>query len=195
MTDKTLTQNLTRTTQYDDPRQMAAYLKTLATEADQRMASHYRDLARSQTPPFAVARLNTPTVFDLNISNPWNGTIAFDTVDIDTGGIIDLSVDASALNLTETGWWWLGGYAILDGFGSVNADFGVYVRGNGDASLDARHNGGAGFVGSGMSYPVRVSTLTTVRPAYLTLASAGSSSRTTSTVNFAEMWALKVRDL
>ena len=195
MTDKTATQNLTRTTATDDPRQMAAYLKALATDADQRMTAHFHDLGRSQTPPFAVVRLNTPTVVDTTISNPWNGTIPFDTVEIDTNGMVDLSASAYQINLNDTGFWWVGGYALLDGLGSSNADTGVLVRANGDSGGDPRHNGLFGNMGSGTSLPVRVANLATVTPAFLTVYNAGSTTRNTTTVTFAELWACKVRDL
>lgn len=195
MTDRTVTQNLTRTTSGDDPRQVAAYLKALAIDADQRMAAQFHDLGRSQTPPFAVARVNTPIVIDTTISNPWNGTIPFDTVDIDTNGMIDLSKNAYQINLNSPGHWWVGGYAILDGLGSANADVGVYVRAQGDAGADYRHNGLQGNMASGISYPVRVASLAAMTPAFLTVTSQGPSSRNTTTVTFAELWACKVRDL
>jgi hypothetical protein len=195
VTDKTATQNLTRTQATDDPRKMALYLKTLATEADQRMTAHYRDLARSQGPPFAVLRLNEPAVVDTAVSDPWSGTIFFDTVEIDTAGLADLSAAANQISLTETGYWWVGGYALLDGLGASGADVGVFVRANGEAGSDYRRNLLQGNMGSGTSYPIQVTNLTTVTNVFLTVTNSGSTARTTTTVTFAELWACKVRDL
>lgn len=194
MTDKTATQNLTRTQAGDDPRKVADYLATLATEADQRMAAHWRDVGRSQTPPFAVVRVTTPVVVDTNTINPWNGTVPFDTVEIDTNGMVDLSASAYQINLNSPGYWWVGGHAVIDGFGAF-ADCYVYVRGSGDAVNDARHNALDGPFGSGISYAVKVNSLAAMLPAFLSVGNAGSSTRTTTTVTFAELWACKVRDL
>lgn len=200
MTDKTATQNLTRTTASDDPKQMAAYLKQLATDADQRMAAHFFDLNRSVTPPFAVLRLYTPVQVDALViapGAPSPGSVPFDTVEIDTAGLVDLSANAYQIALTETGWWWVGGYAFINGFGtSTNADSGVIVRANGAVVPDLRHDGLLGFFGAGASGPVtRITDVTTARPACLTVTWNGGSTTSITTVNFAELWVCKVRDL
>lgn len=198
MTDKTATQNLTRTTATDDPKRVADYLKTLATEADQRMASHFRDLGRSTTPPFAVARLTIPRQIDANVTLPgssFNGGLPFDTVEIDTAGMIDLSADPFSIYPPETGWYWVGGYALTTGFGSNAADAYAQVNFSGEVFRDMRHDGLLGFVGSGGSGQVRMSTVPSTRPAQLNVGWVGGSTTSITTVFFAELWVIKERDL
>lgn len=198
MTDKTATQNLTRTQATDDPRQVAAYLKQLATEADQRMTAHFFDLGRSVTPPFAVARMTTPRVIDSSATPPgggYVGQIPFDTVEIDTAGMLDLSADPYTIVLPETGYYMLGGYAFGNGFGAASADFYATVHANSFNFNDPRHDGSSGFIGSSPNSLIRVPTLPVARPPALTVGFTGSSAGPTTTVNFAELWVIKVRDL
>lgn len=194
MTDKTATQNLTRTVASDDPRQMAAYLKSLATDADLRMAAHFRDLARSQGPPFACLQVLNPVSVDQTLAaGPWTGTVPFDTVAADTAGMVDLSVSVYQINFVETGWWWVGMYLLCDGFGS-SADVYGQLSANGDAQRDARHDALIGNIGCHTSFPVRVTSLITATPVFLSMASS-SSTRNTTTISYAEMFACKLRDL
>lgn len=203
MTDKTATQNLTRTTATDDPRKMATYLQTLATEADRRMAAHFRDLDRLTNPPLAVLRLTAPTQIDVVTASPEKPSpdaVPFDSVEIDTAGQVDLSVSRYVINFTETGWWWVGGYAYFtDFFPGSNADPTVRVQANGSSGpnfYDPRHAAGGGsYVGAGGSMSVRITDVAASLPAFLHIFNNGSSTTNLTTVAFAELWALKVRDL
>src|SRR5512147_215599 len=178
MTDKTTTQNLTRTTAGDDPKRMADYLQALATDADQRMAAQFYDLQRSVEPPFACLRLTTPVQVDANVIDPgapFTGSIPFDTVDGDTAGLVDLSASPYVINLTETGWWWCGGYAFASGFGGSPADMAVTVHANGMSLADPRHDALFGPFGAGLGGAVRVTSLATVQPAALSIGWNGAS--------------------
>jgi hypothetical protein len=185
VTDKTSTQNLTRTT--DDPKQMAGYLGTLAREVDQRMRAHYYDLSRSQRRPFAVLRKTVPEIIDTSLVS--DASIHYDTVDVDTGGMIDLSVSDITINLREPGWYCLGGYLLCTGFGAVNTDVWMAVNGGYNAVRD----GGLAFS------PVTVSYLTQITAPDQNIGSqmlwSGSSTTSSTTILSAQMWAYKVRDL
>ncbi len=191
MTDKTATQNLTRTQASDDPRQVAAYLKTLATEADQRMAAHYRDLARSQNPPFAMLRVGTPFVLDG--SNVVTRLVPFDTVAIDTAGLTDLSVDPHVITLTETGYWMVGGYAWTSGFNGNNDTYVRISAGNNNVA-DFRHDAAIGFVGASASAEMP-NVSTNGSNVTMIVSWIGSSSTPLTQIVYAELWAFKVRDL
>lgn len=188
VTDKTLTQNLTRTTATDDPKQMAGYLGTLAREVDQRMRAHFYDLSRSQRRPFAVLRKSVPEIVDTSLVT--NASIHYDTVDVDTGGMIDLSVSDITINLRETGWYCLGGYLHTTGFGAVNTDVWMAV----DGGYNAVRDGGLAFSPVSVSYITQVTApdVTTIGSQMLW---SGSSSTSSTTILSAQMWAYKVRDL
>lgn len=200
MTDKTATQNLTRTQAGDDPRQMATYLQTLATEADQRMTAHLRDLARALDPPMAVLRLNVPIQLDANVTlpgSPYQGGVPFDTVDLDTGGMVDLSASQFTITLTEPGWWHVGGYALLNGFspGSSSSDVMANIRANFSTFSDPRHDGQYGFFGSGSSGVTQVLSVAGAGPVAMVVTWSGASSTSVTTIQYAELWAVKDRDL
>lgn len=198
MTDKTATQNLTRTQSTDDPKQVQAYLETLATEIDQRMAAHFHDLGRSVRPPFCVARLTNPTVVDSAVVAPgasFTGSVPFDTVEIDTAGMIDLSANAYTITPPEPGYYWCGGYALTNGFGSNAADVYATVQAGGRRFNDPRHDALNGFIGSGGDGMALYTTVPAALPPSLTVGYTGSFVTTTTTVFFAELWCMKMRDL
>jgi hypothetical protein len=193
MTDKTATQNLTRTVASDDPRKMATYLQSLAQDVDLRMASHFRDLARSKNPPFAVLQLNTPAIVDrTSAAGPGTGSVPFDTAPVDNADLTDMSASAYQIVLTQTGFWLVGAYLLCDGFGA-GADLSMTLHA-GDAEHDTRHDNITTNQGLHVLLPVRVNSLLSITPTYVTL-DATSTARNTSTVSYAEMFACKVRDL
>lgn len=186
MTDKTATQNLTRTTATDDPKQMAGYLGTLAREVDQRMRSHFYDIGRSQVRPFAQLSLATPITVD------WTSYsyLSYDTVDVDTAGLVDLSVTASRILLKETGYWMTGGYLQTTGVSAANADIWMGIGGGYNVVRD-------GAVGMA---PVTVTKLVRVTAPNTTyvlgqMLNSGSSGSNFTTIQASQLWAYKVRDL
>jgi hypothetical protein len=200
MVNTTATQNIRKPESTDDPKQLAAYFLQTATDMDRRMAAHFYDLDRAVNPPFAVVRLSAPITVDANVmatGAPYFGTVPFDTIDADTNGMADLSVNAYQISLNETGYWWIGGYARLSGFvpGASNSDVIATARVAGSTFQDARHDDGSVNPGSGLSGMVPVLTLATPVYAALTVEWAGASTTSVTTVFQAELWALKVRDL
>lgn len=186
MTDKTATQNLTRTTSGDDPREMATYLKTLATETDLRMAAQFYDLGRAQSPPLAALRITSPVVYDGGQAPP----IVWDTVVEDTSGLVDLSSDPTLIVPNEPGWWAFGGYVQTTGFGSANSDTTLSIGGATNSTRDG---------GLGLSCPNVAGMFQVTTPGVLFLSSyvswTGSSTSSLTTIYYGEMWCYKVRDL
>jgi hypothetical protein len=199
VTDKTATQNLTRTQSTDDPERLAEYIKSLATDADQRMTAQFFDLDRAVNPPFALLRLTIPVTLDSTVlaaGAAYTASIPFDTVQADTAGLADLSSSQYQIQLTETGWWWVGGYLLCTGFAASGpGDTTIIIRANSNAVSDGRHDHLTGSIGGSPSMPVRVTSLASVAPVSLTINTNGSTTRNTTTVLAAEMWAVKMRDL
>lgn len=192
MTDKTATQNLTRTQITDNPRKMALYLQTLATETDLRMTAQRANLARSKGFPAAMLEISTPVV-----QAPGGpGTMRYDRVAFDTAGLADLSVDSRLINLGATGYWCIGAYVLCSGFsGGAPGAVGLWLGHGGSSTIVNYHDGGAGAVGC--SYSVIEQTGT----ANSEIASCGLTNIGTfgpspvTTIFRALLWAYKIRDL
>lgn len=190
MADKTATQNLTRPQATDRVVDTWLYLKTLAIEADQRMTSHYADVDRVQNPPFCVMRLNAPQLLDLSSGS---ALVVFDTVDQDTANMADPS--GQVMIPVETGFWLAGCHVQTTGLGSGTlADMEIlFHTPEGDIG-DNRRDGSielASMEWSGVIRMIAGSDSFSVRVAYN--GSAGSHGQAT-TVTFAEMYAVKLRD-
>jgi hypothetical protein len=189
MTDTTATQNLTRTTATDDPRQMASYIQRLATDIDQRMTAHYHDLDRSSTPPAACIRVTTPVTVDSAAAFP---QIVFDTVMFDTAGLVDLTNDPRQIQLLYPGYWCIGAYVQTSGFGGGSTDVGILLKSGGSTTNSDYHDASLGVSGS---YSLVETTLSGQGEiAALGLVALGSPSTFVTTVTFAELWAYKIRD-
>jgi hypothetical protein len=201
MVNTTATQNIHKPEGTDDPKKLADYFAQTATDIDRRMAAHFYDLDRVVNPRFAVVRVSAPLNVDINVlpnGAPYLGSVPFDTVEIDTNGMADLSANAYVINLNETGYWWIGGYARLSGFvPSGNSDPFVQARATtgGGNLVDARHDVSGDNPGGGLSGPLLVSTLTTPIQAALVVGYNGNGSTSVTQIFQAELWALKVRDL
>lgn len=187
MTDKTTTQNLTRTTSTDDPKLMAGYLATLAKEIDQRMRAHYYDLGRSQYRPCVVISKTIAEVVDTGVSG--SSFVRYDTVDVDTGGMADFSVSNLGFTLSEFGWWAVGGYLQNTGFGAVNSDVMLEIS---QAGYNTVRDGGHAFDPVSLSGIIQVTSPTSIVSQML---NTGSSTTLVTTVQAAQLWAYKVRDL
>lgn len=129
MTTKTATQNLTKPTPTDDPRQMASYLASLAGDVDARMAAQLRTLARSQVPPAALVRMTASRAFsslDVMPNIPFD-TVAFDT----TGTAVDLTTNPYVINLVSPGWWVVGGFVAASGWPAVIGELSIWMQAGG----------------------------------------------------------------
>lgn len=198
MTDKTATQNLTRTQGSDDPRQMASYLRSLGTDVDQRMASQYYDLGRSQIPPFALVRVYGP-FFVANPSTVVTGDqlLFYNSVEIDTGGMVDLSQDNSRIFLNDPGYYVVGGYMLSNGFAQGASPNDTYLKITSTTGVNlgsTAHDNGTGLLGVGGSTIVRVLN-PNVESIFMKTGYNGSTGGNAMTVTLAEMWAYKLRDL
>lgn len=190
VTDKTATQNLTRTTATDDPRQMDVYLGTLAKEVDLRTAAHLYDLGRSRRPPFACLRQNVETLYDTSTSP----SVAFDTVEEDTAGLVDLTVSDTVINLRQTGYWCVGSYAHTTGFGAAASDTTLHLLAASEQTAGIVHDAAIGLAAVGVDVTVKV-LVPNLYFARMYIDFSGASTSNVTTLRFAEMWAYKVRDL
>jgi hypothetical protein len=200
MVNTTATQNIRKPQSTDDPKLLAAYFEQTATDIDLRMAAHFADLARVTDPPFAVLRLNTGVNVETGFVDgaaPVVGAIPFDTVDMDTAGMVDLSASQFTITLNQTGYYWVGGYARISGFlPSADSDPRVSVRSSsGGTHSDSGHDVSGHNPGFGISGWTSVSSLATPTTLSLTVSNNGSGTTTVTFVYQAELWAVKVRDL
>jgi hypothetical protein len=191
MTDKTSTQNLTRTQDTDDPKKMDVYLGALARESDQRMTAQLHHLGRSQKPPAAMVEIRTPVI----VAPGGPGTLVFDTVAFDTAGMVDLSADARSITWNESGYWAVGAYVRCSGFsGASPGAVGLWLESGGSGTITAFHDGLFGSVGC--SWSTTEDTTTPPESAALGITNLGTySGSPVATVFYAAMWVYKIRDL
>lgn len=191
MTDKTATQNITRTTSTDDHRRLAFYMSQTATDIDQRMSAHYHDLSRSQVPPAACVRVTTPVVIDTTTPYP---QVIFDTVAFDTAGLVDLGADSRQIQLLSPGHWVIGAYVQTSGFGGGATDVGILLKSGGSTTSSDYHDASLGVSGSYSLVETTTVIPGSIEVAALGLVALGSPSTMSTTLVFAEMWAYKFRD-
>lgn len=113
MSGTTATQKLTYPTSGDILKEQAQYLETLARQVDARTGASADVLARQLNRPLAI--------IDCTLQNTISATNSaslplFDTVAVDTAGLVDLSSDRRVITLNSTGYWMIGVY--LDFIGS-----------------------------------------------------------------------------
>lgn len=194
MTDKTSTQNLTRTRSDDDPKKMDQYLGALAGEVDQRIAGQYRNLARSQRPPAAMIEIRTPV-----IQSPGGpGTLIYDTVAFDTAGLVDLSQDARVIKLASPGYWCIGAYVRCTGWTNASqSGVSLWLQFGGSNTITNFHDIiGLGDVGCSWSAIESTDATGTLEEAACGVTNVGTfTPPTTTTILYAALWAYKIRDL
>lgn len=190
MTDKTTTQNLTRTTIGDDPKRMSDYLAPLAEETDRRVTAHLYDLDRVQKRPFAIIRKYGIEVYDAVAS----AAIPFDAVEEDTAALVDFSLSNTVINLRQTGWWCVGSYVQCTGFGAAASDTVLHLNAGPVGVLGIVRDQAIGLAALSAQAIVKI-TVPSTYYARTWVDWSGASTANTTTLQFAEMWAYKVRDL
>lgn len=193
MTDKTATQNLTRTQSTDDPRKVATYLETLAVEVDQRMAAQYSEIGRAQVPPAAIVRMLSPYAIRSDNVQP---NVVFDTVELDTAGLVDLAVNPKVINLSSPGYWMVGGYIETIGWVGATGNVLLYVVSGGSSRTAGFHDANLSFVSGAVSV-IESTNYPLTEQAALGVLFTGTipGGAEGSQLLYAEMWAYKVRDL
>jgi len=191
MTGTTATQNLTYPTSGDLLKDQGLYIQTLAEQLEARLNSHDADLARSKVPPFAVVEVLTPNGYPLSLP------FVFDTVLIDTDGMVDLTVDARKIKLTRTGWWNVGIYAHMGASGCNPGFFSLYLDSDTNTSgvpiQQFQKENLVGYSAMVSEGDVQANVLPCDIHAYAL--SSGTSCSSSFTLNKARMWAYWVRDL
>jgi hypothetical protein len=201
MPGTTATQKLTYPTSGDNLKEQAQYLETLAKQLDARVAANADLLARQLDRPCAIIDCTVPNVISNQLSS---SLIQFDSVVLDTAGLIDLSSDRRVITLNSTGYWLVGGYVDFQGTpgGSGCSSLGAIALAlNCDNGVAARWPNFVKDLNSGHSY-LHTSGLTQIlSPSapgrlYMNAAlSGGTGCGTTFNVFTARMWAFKVREL
>ena len=192
MTDKTATQNLTRTTITDSPRQMATYLGSLAREVDQRMQAQRDALARSQKPPAAMIEVLEQRE-ELAAINA--GSMFFDNVAFDTAGLVDLTVDNHVITLNSTGYWCIGAYVLCSGFQGSPGAVSLWLNHGNSNSTATFHDGLQGAVGCSYSVTEQVTSIATPKYAACGVYGTGTNVNPSTVIFRASLWAFKIRDL
>lgn len=203
MPGTTATQKLTYPTSGDNLKDQAQYLETLAKQVDARAAANAAILAKQLNRPCAI--------IDCTVANPISNQdstslVLFDSVVLDTAGLVDLSSDRRVITLSTTGYWLLGCYVNFTGSpgGSGCATNGALAMSlNSDNTTPGRWSNYVKDLSLGHC-TVHASGLAQVsNPAlpgrcYINASLACSSCTgcpTTFTVSTARMWAFKVREL
>jgi hypothetical protein len=78
---------------------------------DARVNANATLLARQLNRPFALIECLTPNAISTTVQNP----IKFDSVLVDTAGLVDLSLDQRVITLNTPGYWLLGCYVDFQG--------------------------------------------------------------------------------
>lgn len=201
MPGTTATQKLTYPVSTDVLKEQAQYLETLARQVDTRMQAGAVALAGQLNRPFAIVDC---TVLHTVSATSSASLVQFDSVVVDTAGLVDFSADRRVINFNSTGYWLVGGYVDFVGTpgGSNCATIGSLVLElNCDNTNPDRwsnyvkdHNTGHSYVHvSGLAQSTDVTNLGRVyMDAFI---SAGTSCTNILNVSTARMWAFKVRDL
>lgn len=201
MTGTTATQKLTYPTSGDLLKEQAGYLETLARQVDARVAANVALLTSQLNRPLAIVDCTLPNSISATSSA---SLIQFDSVAVDTHGLVDLSHDRRVINFSSTGYWLIGAYVDFQGSpgGSNCASNGAIVlEMNSDNITPDRWSNHVKDMNNGHSY-VQVSGLAqstdplNLGRIYLdAFISVGTTCSNTLTVAGARMWAFKVREL
>lgn len=197
----TATQKLTYPDSGDQLNQQAQFLETLAKQVDARASANAAVLASQLNRPFAIIDCTIPNSISATDSS---SLPLFDSVVVDTAGLVDLSLDRRYINLPTPGYWLLGAYVDFVGSpgGSNCATIGaINCALNCDNSVANRWTGYVKDVNTGHSYVCTsgmAQILSTALPGRVYLSAslaAGTTCTNVFTVSTARMWAFKVREL
>jgi len=201
MPGTTATQKLTYPTSGDNLKEQAQYLETLAKQLDARTAANAAILARQLNRPFAAIDCTVPnSISAVNSSS----LILFDSVVVDTAGLVDLSADRRVISLNSTGYWLVGAYVDFSGSpgGSNCATIGaINMQLNADNTTPGRWTNYVKDLNLVHSFVCSSGLCRVLDPAlpgriYLTASlAAGTGCTNVLTAFTARMWAFKVREL
>lgn len=205
MPGTTATQKLTYPVSTDLLKEQAQYLETLARQIDARASSHAASIASQTNRPFAIldATVQRQYPTSVNAVPDSAGFFDFDSVVVDTAGLVDLTASTKSISLNSTGTWVIGCYAAFTGLpgGSSCASLGsLTVNFHCDNGTPQTWGGYVKDFNTVFSY-VHVSGLTRITSAgspglvYMDVDNAGTGCNTLINVLKARMWAFKAREL
>lgn len=199
------TQNLHYPDATDFVEDHSTNLEVLARQVDARMRSHDLDVIRGgEGRPMCVLDAVAPQTIVLNSGNQFDAMVKFDTVRFDTDGMANLDVEQHSMTFQTRGYYALGFYGNIPSSGCVagtgaalwqaGVNLNIIPR---PSLLGDRFNqvtdGNNGWVPGNISCVGIVSTLP-LAWGWATAGVTGTNCATTLTVNFARLWAFKIRD-
>ena len=202
MPGTTATQKLTYPTSGDNLKDQATYLATLAKQVDARVAANANILANQLNRPCAIVDCTIPNT--INITSNQLSIIKFDSVVVDTAGLVDLSADQRVIKLNSTGYWLIGSYIDFIGSpgGSNCASVGSITVGlncdNGTPSIFSNYVKDFNAIHSYVHCSGLVQITNPALPGNVYIQGTGVGGTGCSfllTANTARMWAFKVREL
>lgn len=202
MPTTTGTQNLTIPTSTDNIEDQWLYHSQMAAQMEQRFNSHDADALRVNPRPLAIIDCTVSRDYPLNTLSQFDRTVLFDTVMVDTAGMVDLVSQPYAITPQETGEYHYSAYVKIlpsgcAGPGAVS----MFIAAQGTGTLDGNLSGSfsveVGVTGStsvNASGDVRVTALGS-SIGFCQFSFLGSSCAQTFTTVYGRLCVYKVRDL
>jgi hypothetical protein len=203
MTGTTATQKLTYPTSGDLLKQQAQFIETLARQVDARAGASADAVASQLDRPFAVLDATVARSYPTSVAAVPDraGYVTFDSVVVDTAGLVDLTLDTTVIFLNQPGTWIVGAYADYSGTpgGSACASIGSLTMNlhaqNATPSTFHAYVKDFNLTHSYMSCSglVRI-TGTSIGRLFIDTDNQGTSCAAALTVATARMWAFKARE-
>jgi hypothetical protein len=203
MTGTTATQKLTYPTSGDLLRQQAQFIETLARQVDARSGASADSVAIQLDRPFALLDATVPRPYPTSVAAVPDraGYVVFDSVAVDTAGLVDLTGDPTVILLNQPGTWIVGCYVDYSGTpgGSSCTSLGsLTVNLHAQNASPSTYHAYVKDFNTVHSYVtcsglVRV-TGTSIGQLFVDTDNQGTGCLTTLTVAAARMWAFKARE-
>jgi len=204
MPTTTGTQNLTIPSSTDNIEDQWLYHSQMANQMEARYNLHDTDVARYSPPALAVVACTLIKSYPNPVTdnNQFDTMIQFDTVMVDTVGMVDLEVNPWALTFLETGMYHFNCHAqvmpsgctgpgYVTGSGSARGLGSVTVVGAGTQSIEAATSGSTSINFAGDAYVTKLGSAF----GHIIIGFLGSGCASTFTTLYARMGMYKVRDL
>lgn len=203
----TATQNLHFTDGTDAVEDHSTNIEVLARQLDARLRSHDLDTDRfGEDKPFCVLDITVPQILTV-ASGLSVGAIVFDTIRVDTAGMADLDALPQAMSMRSPGYYQVGFYINSSGTGCVAGSGAALWQANQSAIspyptmalYGSAHSQivdfANGWPAGGAASILARSDDATETWGWMNVLVTGTSCPATITINYARLWAYKVRDL
>jgi hypothetical protein len=163
MTGVTATQNLPYPTSGDRVVDQWSHQRNLANALEDRFNAHASDLLRAQNVPLVVLEQTIQRDYPTSGFSPGDELVSFDTVLVDTAGMVDLTVNSKNVPILQNGYWRAGGYlhvvnglACSAGTGTLFLAIGS-TNASGSTDTNQAHDGVVGEAECHVESEIRVS--------------------------------------